>query len=79
VTAVDADLGQRVEHVIDRAEHARWTRRGLAESTYVQLDDIAFCGECRPDGVPHPAIGNAGMDEDDWQVTVGARTAGADR
>ena len=72
MTALDAGLGQRVEHVIDRAEQAARTRRGLTEPAKVQPDDITFGGECRPELVPHPAVGDAGMGEDDWQATAGA-------
>jgi hypothetical protein len=72
VTAVDADFGQRVEQVIDRAKHAARPRCGLTESAKVQPDDIAFDGECRPDRVPHPAIGDAGMEQNDRQVIAPA-------
>ena len=65
MTAIDAELGQRVKHVIDGGEHAARPRRGLTESAEVQPDDIAFDGECRPEWIPHPAIGNAGMEKDD--------------
>jgi hypothetical protein len=78
VTAVDADFGQRVEHVIDRGEHAAWRRCGLTESAEVQPDYIAFDGECRSDRVPHPAIGDAGMEKDDRQVTTRACTVVGD-
>jgi hypothetical protein len=74
VTAVDADFGQRVEHVIDRGEHAARPRCRLTESAEVQPDYIAFDGECRPERVPHPAIGDASMEKDDRQVTARART-----
>ena len=78
MTAVDADLGQRVEHVISWAEQAARTRHRLTEPTKVQPDDVTFGGEGQPEWVPHPAIGDAGMDEDHWQVTAGARTVVGD-
>jgi len=68
----------QTERVNDRGEHTPRTRRGLTESTKVQPDDIAFGGERRPERIPHPAIGDTGMDEDDWQVTVGTRTVVGD-
>jgi short chain dehydrogenase len=64
VTAVDVNCGQRIEHVIDRGEHAARPTHRLTDSTEVQPDYIAFDGECRPDRVPHPAIGNAGIEKD---------------
>jgi hypothetical protein len=73
VTAVDADFGQRVEHIIDRGEHAERPRCGLTESAEVQPDYIAFDGKCRPERAPHPTIGDAGMEKDDRQVTAPAR------
>jgi hypothetical protein len=78
VTAVDADFGQRVEYVIDRGEHAARPRCGLTESAEVQPDYIAFDGECRPERVPHPAIGDAGMEKYDGQATAPARTVVGD-
>jgi hypothetical protein len=78
VTAVDADFGQRVEHVIDGGEFAARPRCGLPESAEVQPDDIAFDGKCRPERVPHPAIGEAGMEQDDGQPTARARSVVAD-
>jgi hypothetical protein len=71
VTAVDAEFGQRVEHIIDRGEHAARPRCGPTESAEPQPDYIAFDGECRPDRVPHAAIGDAGMEKDHGQVTRG--------
>jgi hypothetical protein len=78
VTAVDADFGQRVEHVIDRGEYAARPHCGLPESAEVQPDYIAFGGECRSDRAPHPPIGDAGMEKDDRQVTARARTVVGD-
>jgi hypothetical protein len=42
VTAVDADFGQRIEHVINRGKHAARPPRRLTESTKVQPDYITF-------------------------------------
>lgn len=74
VTAPDAECGQHVDHVIHRAKRAVRTVGGLTESAKVQPDGIAFGGERRPLRVPHPAIGDAGMDEDDGQVISWACT-----
>jgi hypothetical protein len=49
-------------------------RGRLAESTEVQPNYIAFDRQCQPDRVPHPAIGDAGMEKDDRHLTAGART-----
>ena len=65
MTAVDANFGQRVEHVIDRGEHAARRRCGLPVSAEVKPDDVAFDGKCRPERIPHPAIGNASMKKHD--------------
>ena len=69
MAAPDAQLGQHVQHVVERAESAGRRRRRLAESTKVESDDVAFGCECRPQQVPHPTIGDARMDEDERQVT----------
>jgi hypothetical protein len=74
VTALNAEGGQRVDHVIRGGEGAARTCGGLAETAKVQPDSIAFRRERRPLRVPHPAIGDAGVEEDDGQVSVRAGT-----
>ena len=48
MTAPDAECGQHVDHVIDRAKRTTGTVGGLTESAKVQPDGIAFGGERRP-------------------------------
>ena len=49
MTAVDADFGQRIEHVINRGKHAARPPRRLTESTKVQPDYITFPWWCWSD------------------------------
>ncbi len=70
VTAPDTEAGQLVEHVINWGKLPMRSFSGLTETTKVQPDNIAYGGECRPLRVPHAAIGDACMDEDNGQVTA---------
>ena len=70
MTALDVDGRQRVDHVIDGGEQSGGSFGGVAETTKVQPDHVAFGGKGRPLGAPHPAVGDAGMKEDDRQAVA---------
>jgi hypothetical protein len=46
------------------------TRDGIAESPQIHPHDITLGGEFRPDGIPHAAVGDTGVDEHDRQFAT---------
>ena len=61
------------EQVVDRAQDAvRGAGVRVAVPPQVDPQDVALSGERRPHGVPHPAVSDPGVDEQQWHTATGA-------
>ena len=55
---------ERVEDVDDRVQRAGGRTVGLAEAVQVQAHGITHGGQASPLRVPHPAVGDTGVEQD---------------
>ena len=68
MTALDADVGQCAENVTGLRDRPGRPLGRIAESPQVQPHDVPLPGERGPDRIPHPPIGDAGVDQHDRQL-----------
>ena len=59
----------RVVHGVDDVVHCRERALrpggGIAETAEVQPDHVSLSGQCLPLRLPHPAVGDAGVEQHD--------------